>query len=310
MCTAVSFTDSKNNLYFGRNLDVPQTYGEKVIVTPRGYDFNFKHEGSVKLSKAIIGMGIEAGGYPLYFDAANENGLCIANLNFPIFTTYSEELKEGATNITSYEYMVWVLENFDTVAEVKEAMKNFNFINTPLNEHMTCQPAHWIISDATASIVVEPAPRGIMVYDNPVGVLTNNPEFDWHLMNLNNYSGLKALSVDHAKWGDLDIRPLGVGSGAFGLPGDFTPQSRFVKVAFVNAQFVEQKTEEANAARLLQTLKVVSMPEGSVDGEITIYSSCYSPTAKTYYYQTNDKLDTFRVEMTEELMTSDTLTIV
>lgn len=312
MCTGVRFTDNNNNLFFGRNLDVPASYGQKIMITPRNYKIPFKHVDDIVTTKAMIGIGITAGDYPLYFDAANENGLCIANLNFPKFATYLDNEVEGKQNITSYEFMTWILQNFDTVEEIKsfDLEKNLSFINTPLNEQMGTAPAHWLISDATASIVVEPSPRGVKVYDNPVGVLTNNPEFDWHLMNLNNYLGMNPVGKDATKWGDAELWTLGVGTGAFGMPGDWTPPSRFVKVAYVNHFYPTQDTEEKNVTRLFNTLKSVAMPEGAVDGEVTIYSSCYSSATKTYYFDTYNEFNLQSHTMSDEEMTKDSITIV
>lgn len=323
MCTGVRFVDGQNNLYFGRNLDVPATYGQHVMVTPRNYHFPMKHVDDITTTKAMMGMGIVAGDYPLYFDAANENGLAIANLNFPThkmdnqivpgleFFYYSPEPVEGKTNVTSYEFMAWILQNFDTVEEIKafDLEKNLNFVDTPLNEQMGTAPAHWLISDEKACIVVEPMHSGVKVFDNPVGVLTNDPTFDWHMMNLNQYLGLTCDGRTPAKWGDKQLHALGVGTGSIGMPGDWTPASRFVKVAYVNHFYPEKQGEEANVSRLFNTLKAVQMPEGSVSGEITIYSSCYSHATQTYYYDSSDHFQVFSHQMTEKEMTADTITV-
>lgn len=323
MCTGVRFVDNNNNLYFGRNLDVEQSYGEKVMVTPRNYHIPMKHVEDITTSKAFMGMGITAGDYPLYFDVANENGLAVANLNFPTqkidgkivegleLFHYDKEVAEGKTNVTSYEFMVWILENFDTVEQIKafDLEKNLHFVDTPLNEQMGTAPAHWLISDEKASIVVEPMRAGVKVYDNPVGVLTNGPTFDWHLTNLNVYLGLTSESRKPVMWGEKQLHYIGVGNGTFGMPGDWNPTSRFVKVAFVNSFFPTQEGEAANVRRLLQTLRSVAMPLGVVDEESTIYSSCYSHATQTYYY---DSVHDFKVHshtMTEAEKTASSITL-
>lgn len=323
MCTGVRFIDNENNLYFGRNLDVPASYGQKVMVTPRNYSIPMKHVDDIKTTKALMGMGIVAGDYPLYFDVANENGLGVMNLNFPThkmdgkvvedleFFYYNPEVCDGKTNITSYEFMVWILENFDSVSEIKafDLEKNLNFVDTPLNEQMGTAPAHWLITDNKEAIVVEPMRGGVKVHNNPVGVLTNDPTFDWHMMNLNQYLGLSPIGKEPTKWGDRQLHALGVGTGSIGMPGDWTPGSRFVKVAYVNNFYPQKDGEDANVSRLFNTLNAVAMPEGSVSGEITVYSSCYSHNTKTYYYKNYDQFQGMSHTMTETEMNADSITI-
>ena len=323
MCTGVRFTDIDNNLFFGRNLDVPASYGQKVMVTPRNFDIPMKHIDDIKTSKAIIGMGIVSNNYPLYFDAANENGLGVINLNFPThkinnkiekdleFFYYSYELVENKINITSYEFITWILENFDKVEDIKNynLSNKINFIDTPLNEQIGTKPAHWLITDNEQSIVVEPMRDGIKVYDNPVGVVTNDPTFDWHLMNLNQYLGINYNDKEPIIWGNKQLHALGVGSGSLGMPGDWTPASRFVKVAYINNFYPTQDCEEKNVSRLFNTLKSVAMPEGCVNDGISVYSSCYSTKTKTYYYDRHDHFQIFSHTMTDETINAKDITI-
>ena len=310
MCTGIGFLDKNNNLFMGRNLDVPKTYGEKVMITPRNYDYSYKHIENVKLKQAIIGMGIEVGGHPLYFDAANESGMMIVSLNFPKFAHYNSELKDDCINITPYEFMVWVLDNYKSVEDLKKDIPKINFMDTPFNEYLPIAPAHWIIGDNKEMIVVEPTVNGIKVYDASIGVVTNNPEYSWHLMNLNNYLGMNNVGKEKTNWSGQDLEPLGVGTGAFGMPGDYTPPSRLVKVAYGRANYPIKETETENVSKLFNLLKSVAMPEGSVDDEVTIYSSCYSTKTKTYYFDRCDDFQVHQLTMTEETMNATKLTIL
>ncbi len=323
MCTGVRFVDGSNNLYIGRNLDVPATYGQKVVMVPRNYDISMKHESTITTTKAMIGMGITVGDYPLFFDAASENGLAILTLNFRShlmdgkivegmdFAYYTDDVVEGKTNVTNFEFLPWILQNFDSVDEILawDLEKNLNFVDTPFNEEMANGRDHWLISDNKQSIVVEPLRAGVKVYHNPVGVLTNDPTFDWHLTYLNQYLGLRPEGREPVKWGTKQLHYLGVGTGTIGMPGDWTPPSRFVKVAYVNNFYPQKEGETANVARMFNTLKSVAMPEGSVGGEITIYSSCYSQATQTYYYDTSDDFQVHAHQMTEANKTASTLTI-
>ena len=315
MCTGLRFDDPEGNLYFGRNLDVESSYGEKVLVTPRNYNLPYKFLEDSKTTKAIIGMGIMAGDYPMYFDCCNENGLGIAGLNFPRYAYFTDGPVDGKTNMAPYEFMVWVMEEFDTVKEAKEALKNLNLVNSPFSPQMPVAPLHWIISDKEESIVVEQTEKdGLKVYDNKVGVLTNNPDYPWHMENLDNYAGLTPHDAKTQSWNGQEVRPLGVGTGSLGLPGDSIPASRFVKIAYLNANYPAVTGEKANVAKFFNMLKSVAMIQGSVineqgKDEFTVYTACYSTATKTYYYNRYNDFDIKSVQLTEKDMNASQVTI-
>lgn len=315
MCTGLRFTDADGNLFYGRNLDVESSYGEKIMVTPRNYELPYKFLENTKTTKALIGMGIMAGDYPMYFDACNENGLGIAGLNFPNFAYFPKDPVAGKTNMAPYEFMLWLLEEFDTVAEAKEGLKKLCLIDAPFSPQMPVAPLHWFISDKDAAIVVESThEHGVQVYDDPVGVLTNNPEFPWHLMNLNNYVGLTPHDAPATTWGQQPVKELGVGTGSWGLPGDSIPASRFVKAAYLNANYPTVKTEKENVAKFFNILKAVAMVDGSVVNpagkrELTIYTDCYSAKTKTYYYNRYDDFAIKQVQLNDENINANQVTM-
>ena len=115
MCTGVRFADAAGNLYFGRNLDWCESYGEGVVITPRGASIPTQFLGSMKPEHACVGMGIVVGGVPCYFDCANEAGLAIAGLNFPGYAQFAEDPEKGAVNVAAYEFPLWVAASFSTV---------------------------------------------------------------------------------------------------------------------------------------------------------------------------------------------------
>ncbi|GAA2864651.1 choloylglycine hydrolase [Lactobacillus intestinalis] len=315
MCTGLRFTDDQGNLYFGRNLDVGQDYGEKVIVTPRNYPLPYKFLADTKTSKAVIGMGIVVDGYPSYFDCFNEDGLGIAGLNFPHYAQFSKEPVNGKINLASYEIMLWVTQNFTTVKEVKEALKNVNLVSEAINSDFAVAPLHWIISDNEEAIVVEVSKQyGMKVFEDKLGVLTNSPDFNWQVTNLGNYTGLSPHDATLQNWNGQEVMPWGVGTGSLGLPGDSIPASRFAKVAYLNANYPTQKGETANVAKFFNILKSVAMVKGSVinnqgKDEYTVYTACYSSKTKTYYcnYATDFELKKYTI--TDENLSLNKLTI-
>lgn len=200
MCTGVRFSDDKGNMYFGRNLDWSVPYGQKIVVTPRGYKYQSAFLGELSMKYALIGMGIIQENVPLYFDCGNEAGLAIAGLNFPGYAKYEDDAVEGKTNISAYEFPLWVAMNFSTVDEVEDALKDVAIIAKPINEKYPVSMLHWIIGDAKRSIVVEYTERGMEIFHNDVDILTNQPGYAWHQENLRNYMNLENRFPESVKW--------------------------------------------------------------------------------------------------------------
>ena len=249
--------------------------------------------------------------YPLYYDAINEKGLCIAGLNFVGNARYNEPA-DNKDNITQFEFIPWILCQCTTVKEAKKLIENMNFINEPFNENLPLAQLHWIISDSTESITVESVKEGIKIYNNPVGVLTNNPPFDKQMFELNNYMNLSPKSPENKFSKDLDLQQYSRGMGAIGLPGDLSSQSRFVRVAFVKMNSVSGDTEKESVNQFFHILNSVDQQRGccQLDNgkfEITIYTSCCNATKGIYYYTTYDNHQISGIDMHKENLDSTEL---
>lgn len=291
MCTGARFSDDKGNMYFGRNLDWSCGYGERVVITPRGYKYKSAFLGVMSNSPALIGMGIIAENTPLYFDCANEHGLAIAGLNFPGYASYAPDAIEEKTNVAAYEFPLWVALNFTTVDEVEKALRNVAVVAKPINDQYPVSQLHWIIGDAKRSIVVEYTTNGMEVFENDVDILTNQPGYGWHKENLRNYMNLYPQMPKEVKWEKAKMTAFGSGSLMRGLPGGFYSTDRFIRVAYLNTHYPVQSDEASNVSRLFHTLTGVAMIDGAAemaDGayEKTIYTGGYSSMTQTYYYNT------------------------
>lgn len=298
MCTGIRFTSTSGAMYFGRNLDWTQGYGERVVMTPPAAHVPsaFVREGDLERGYAVIGMGIVVDGVPLYFDCGNERGLAVAGLNFPQSARYATRHEHGAINVAAYEFPFWVARNFPSLAAVREALAHVNVVAKPVNEQLPVASLHWIIGDATGSVVVECLEDGLRVWENDVDVLTNEPDFGWQRTNLRNYLTLSDAEPEPASWGAARLAAFGSGMGMHGIPGDYSGPSRFVKAAFVNAHYPAQDDERANVTRLFRTLGSVAVPDGCAqmaDGsfERTLYTSCFSAASLTYYHAAYDDLE-------------------
>ena len=287
MCTAIRVKNG--DCYFGRTLDVERSYGESVLVTPRDFKFDFVKGEETSKRYAMIGMGVTEEGYPLYFEAANEAGLAMAGLSFCESARYFPK-KAGARNVASFEFIPWVLSRCGRLDEARGELEKLNLCDTNFSDSLPSSPLHWMIADRSGALTVESTAEGLRVYENPVGVLTNEPPFDYHMTHLRDYMGL-SKNLPANKFPIENAVPYSRGMGAIGLPGDFSSASRFVKAAFVKRNSVCGESEGERVEQFFHILDTVAQPKGCVcleDGslEFTEYSSCINLDKGVYYYTT------------------------
>lgn len=299
MCTAVSFI-SKDS-YFGRNLDLERGYNECVVVTPRNYPFSMRTLPTIESHYAMVGMATVVGDYPLYFEATNEMGLSMAGLNFPDNAHYNAYC-EGKDNVTPFEFIPYVLGKCKDMGEAKELLSGINLVDINFSEGLPLSPLHWIISDKEKSITVESVKEGLKIYDNPYGVLTNNPTFDYHLMNINNYMNLHEGMGENRISAKQNLSTYSLGMGALGLPGDYSSASRFVRAVFIKEKSPCFEGERESVSHFFHILGGVAMPKGCVmtksgEYEYTRYSSCCNADKGIYYYTTYDNSTVTAVDM-------------
>ena len=302
MCTAITY--KTKDFYFGRTLDYEYSYKEEITITPRNYKFNFKNESIITNHYAIIGMAYVAENYPLYYDAINEKGLGMAGLNF-VGNAYYNESIQGKDNIAQFEFIPWILSQCSTANEARKLIQKINILNIPFSSQLPLAKLHWLISDENESITVETVKEGIKIYNNPVGVLTNNPPFDKQLFALNNYINLSNESPKNKFADGLELQQYSRGMGAIGLPGDLSSQSRFVRASFVKMNSVSGESENESVSQFFHILNSVEQQRGCCkldDGkyEITIYTSCCNATKGIYYYTTYDNHQINAVDMNRE----------
>ena len=299
MCTAVSWRNGGH--YFGRNLDLEHGYGEQVTVTPRNYPFRFRAAGEMENHYAMIGMACVAEGYPLYYDATNEKGLSMAGLNFPGNAVYRAPVS-GKDNVAPFEFIPWVLGQCADLEQAEHLLRRLNLADIPFSSRLPLTPLHWLLSDSTGSLVVEPMKDSLHIYRNPVEVLTNSPPFNFHMANLCQYRNLTPEEAEPRFSGAIDLQPFSRGMGAIGLPGDFSSPSRFVRAAFVKLNSCSNVEELACVSQFFHILGSVAMPRGCVrlgEGthEITRYTSCCSADTLSYYCSTYESRQITAVDM-------------
>lgn len=304
MCTAILF--DAGDRYFGRNLDLEYSYGQGVVITPRQFQLSFRCLPPMPHHHAIIGMAVVREGIPLYFDATNEKGLSMAGLNFPDNARYFPQ-NEGVDNVAPFEFIPWILGQCATLSQARDKLSRMQLTDIPFSDSLPSTPLHWLIADQTGGITVESTADGLRVYDNPWGVLTNNPPYPVMEHRLTDYQHLTPYPPENR----LSLPLYSKGLGAIGLPGDWSSPSRFVREVFLKQNALVGDGEEENVGQFFHLLCGVEQVKGATrtpDGnEITLYSSCCNMDRGIYYYTTYHNRRITAVDMHAEDLDGDTI---
>lgn len=310
MCTALSYTNDIH--FFGRNLDLEIDYPISVVVTPRNFELKFRNIPAIKNHYAMIGMGMVEANYPLYFDAANEKGLGMAGTAFFGMASYFEPAADK-TNIASFEFIQYILATCATVAEAKELLKKINITNQAFSPQLPPSQLHWLISDADSSITVEcTEEKGMVVYDNPFGLQTNCPDFEYQSVNVSYYLNLSGSVVPIRFAPDpTGLKIYSRGSGTIGLPGGTDSVSRFVRACFTKMNsnlkkgIASKEEYNQNVAEYFHILGNVQQVSGESEVkpgeyEITQYTDCIDTKNGIMYYNTYYNPSLNAVDMSKE----------
>ncbi len=281
MCTAISINGESH--LFGRTLDVECSFGEAITVSPRRAALNFRHGSAADCHHAILGIGCVSEGFPLYFDAVNEHGLAAAGLNFPCAAVYRPPLS-GTRNIASFEFIPWLLSNAKSLTEARGVLEKVNITSDSFSPDMPATPLHFMISHKSGSLVIEPTAEGLRIYENPLGIMTNAPEFSFHLKNAAQFAHLSADEPEVTN----GTKPFSKGFGAIGLPGDFSSASRFVRAAFAKAHTESNGDDVGRFFHIADTVKVPLGCERTVEGKLsfTAYTCCIDTENRIYHTTT------------------------
>jgi choloylglycine hydrolase len=294
-----------------RSMDFANIIPTCVTVVPKGHSFPFFLEkwvySKVHTWEAQYGfVGMSVGSWPIFMDGLNEKGLSVAALWLPQSDYACPGVPGEKPNVLNVDVVTWILSNFETAGQVKEALQNdvtvvglfCDFFKKLLEiipglEHSLYIPVHFMVTDADRkSLVIEFVKRGedqpiITFYDAAPGVMTNAPTYDWHLTNLSNYVNLKIENSDQVWWGQ-EIN----GSGMLGLPGDGTPPSRFIRAAKMLETQYSPPDEQSAVSLALQILNVCIVPRGTIlpskggkKGDFTQWICARDHTHLNYFYQ-------------------------
>ena len=301
-CTGITLKAKDGSVIHARTLEFEVDMNSKVIVVPRGY----KRQGMTpdgkngkKWKSKYASIGANGAGVPWIFDGFNEKGLSVGLFYHPTTAKYMPYKKSDAKNtVAPWELGSFILENYANVADVKKNIAKIIVPSTLFKAWGFIPPVHYILTDASGkSIVIEYLDGKLKVFDDPLGVITNSPSFDWHMTNLRNYPNLGAVQPKTRTVGGVELKPFGLGAGLVGLPGDFTPPSRFVRaVAFAYSR-VPTQTGVDTVLQAFHILNNFDIPKGAareadrdehgnIIADFTTWTSACDLKAKKFYFRT------------------------
>lgn len=295
-CTSFLIRTSDNGAVYGRTMEFGFELESRAMVIPRNYKLastGADGKPAASWTGKYAAVGLNALGVTALVDGMNEKGLVGGILYFPGFAGYADAAKsDPAKSLAPWDVLTWALTNFATVAEVKAALEGMTVISVEQPLMKMVPPVHYTLHDASgASLVIEPIDGKLKVYDNPLGVMTNSPPFDWHLTNLRNYVKISPHNAPPLKVGSQSFAPLGEGSGLLGIPGDPTPPSRFLR-ALGYTLSVQPRPSGIESVRLAEHIvNNFDIPKGWIRAgeeplEYTQWSTVADLTNRVFYVKT------------------------
>ncbi|MFC6181777.1 choloylglycine hydrolase family protein [Lactiplantibacillus daowaiensis] len=308
MCTSLTFQTTGGDQFLARTMDFGFELGGRPVVMPRQQHFSsVTTAAEFDTPYSFVGTGRNLNGY-IFVDGVNEYGVSAAALYFSGQAHYPTEPVAGKLNLAPHEVLMWLLGNVKSAQELGDRLNEIAIVEAAAPLLNIVVPLHWIISDRSgATYVLEQEADGMHYMVNPVGVMTNTPDFNWHLKNLSNYLQLQPGPHVDRQYGDLTVKPFGPGTGAMGMPGDYTSPSRFVRTVFMR-QYTDAVATDAEAVNALShLLNSVEIPKGvklQADGssDYTQYRAYMSMHEPAFYIQPYADQTITRVGLTPELM--------
>lgn len=309
-CTGIRLLAADGSVVYARTMEFGIDLHSNAIIIPRQFALTGTTSSGRpglewKSKYALVGLNGEA--LTLIADGVNEAGLAGGIFLFPGYAQYQEvSADDEAKSIAPWEVVTWALTNFANVDEVREGLTGIKVGNVEFAAWKAVPPVHFVIHDASGkSLVIEYVSGKLNLYDNLIGVITNAPEFSWHLTNLRNYLNLSPKNVLTSTVDGEQFRPLGQGSGMYGLPGDFTPPSRFVRAVALSQSAIPGATGEDAVHQAFHVLDSFDIPLGAVRSaaanetprEYTQWTSASDTKNRSFYFHSHDNRRVRRVDL-------------
>lgn len=297
-CTGIVRSAKNGDVVYARTMEFEaELLSFDLAYVPRKMSYTAttpSGQGSLRWKTRYSHVGFTPFGVPLLADGMNEKGLCCGAFYLPKFAKYQEPSSSGY-NISQMDFVSWVLGSFATVAEALDALEDITVVGVEVPQWGFIAPLHFFLTDTSGeTVIVEYVNGKKHVYEENLRTVTNSPGYDWHMLNAHNYIGLRALNLPPSYFNHIELLPFGQGSGGVGLPGDFSPPSRFIRALFLNMNTFHGEDGYEEVLYAFKILNQFCIPKGSVQEETkgkaffseTQWTSAADTKEKLYYFHT------------------------
>lgn len=298
MCTAITLQSKQKENFFGRTMDFSYPIDPGLYVIPK--HFEWQSQATMKKYKndySFLAIGQEADGILGFFDGVNEQGFAAAVLYLEGYADYDLPL-ENREPIAALDFLHFMLGRCRSIEDVKALSETIRITGVPDSVTKRAAPLHWIATDRSGqSVVIEQTKHGLHVIDNPIGVMANSPDFNWHVTNLRNYMELATTQKSEVYWNDVQLTPFGQGTGTSHMPGGYTSPARFVRTSFLKTHTWLPNSRAETLMTCFHILNSVYIPKGIVQtdrgtDDYTKYVAFMNTATCEYYFKTyeNDQI--------------------
>ena len=300
-CTGIRIKPKDGSVIAARTMEFAADLQSNVVVLPRAMESVGTAPGDkpgLRWKSKYGCAGANAFGVPVIVDGMNEKGLGVGIFYFPGYAKYQAVKEEDVGKaIAPWEVPLYLLGNCANVEEAVQAVRNVRVGDVVQKDMGYVPPCHYIVNDASGQcVVVEYVGGELKIHDNPLGVITNSPTFDWHVTNLRNYVNLTVNNVPPVDIAGIDLHGFGQGSGMLGLPGDFTPPSRFIRAVAFSQSALPVATAHEGVLQAFHILNQFDIPKGAARGvdngkeiaDYTLWTSVSDLTNRRYHFRTFD----------------------
>ncbi|MDR1547775.1 MAG: choloylglycine hydrolase family protein [Hungatella sp.] len=298
MCTAFTLRSRQGETFFGRNMDFSYDIEPHLYIVPKNYEWdNALSREKIRDIYCFIGIGQELEGDLGFFDGVNEMGFAAAVLYFAGYAQYNTGQDSGAREqIASKDFLHYILGRCTDIDDLRELLKTISIVGLEDPVTQTVAPLHWIAVDRSGEcVVIEQTERGMEVITNPIGVMSNSPDFRWHMTNLRNYMEASPYQSEEAVWGNVRLTPFGQAGGTQALPGGYTSPERFVRTAYLKSFIPTPQSRMEAVISCFHVMESVSIPKGAVvtsknSYDYTKYTAFINTATCEYFFKTYDNI--------------------
>ncbi|MEY8354763.1 choloylglycine hydrolase family protein [Lachnospiraceae bacterium 54-53] len=298
MCTAITLQTQQGETFFGRNMDFSHDIDPHLFVVPKNYEWTNSLDGrTIMDSYCFMGIGQELDGLLAFFDGVNEMGFAAAALYFAGYSKYDDRNNSGsAEQIVSFDFLHYILGSCASVKDLAPLLQRISVTGLEDPVTHTVAPLHWIAVDRSGEcVVIEMTEKGTELLENPIGVMSNSPDFSWHMTNLRNYMEVTPWQKEEVYWGNVRLTPFGQAGGTQPLPGGYTSPERFVRTAYLKSHIPVPQNRREAIVSCFHIMESVTIPKGAVitgwdTYDYTKYTAFINTNTCEYFFKTYDSI--------------------